>query len=237
LRNPGGAKISKRKNPVSLNYYRDAGFLSEAMLNYLARMGWSMPDEREKFNLEEMIENFTFDRISLGGPVFDVAKLTWLNGLWLREQPVDRLVRRLQEDLFSHDRLAAIAPLLQERIDKLEDFVGKADFFFAGEVDYDDEARAALVPKKREAREVAQALSRVLEQIDLMPRLEASILEEALRGLCDELGFKPRDLFMPVRVAITGRKATPGLFETMVVLGKERCRRRLRAAITLLRGG
>jgi glutamyl-tRNA synthetase len=235
LRNPGGSKISKRKNPVSLNYYRDAGFLPEAMLNYLGRMGWSMPDEREKFNLEEMIEAFTFDRVSLGGPVFDVEKLTWLNGTYIREQPVERFVERLGDELFSRERLAAIAPLFQERVEKLEDFIDKAPYFFCGDVAYDDEATRAMVPKKKEPREVAKALGSVLEIVDSLPAVTAAALEPRLRELCDRLEWKAKDLFMPVRIAVTGRKATPGLFETMEVLGKERCRRRLRAAAAHLK--
>jgi glutamyl-tRNA synthetase len=235
LRNPGGSKISKRKNPVSLNYYRDAGFLPEAMLNYLGRMGWSMPEEQEKFTLEEMIEAFTFERISLGGPVFDVEKLTWLNGLYIREQPVERFLQRLTEDLFSKERLAAIAPLFQERVDKLEDFIDRAPYFFCGDLVYDEAASKAMVPKKKQPKELAKALGSVLAIIDGMPALAIEELDQRMRKLAEELEWKVGDLFMPVRVAVTGRKATPGLFETMAVLGKERCRRRLRGAIAHLK--
>jgi glutamyl-tRNA synthetase len=234
LRNPGGAKISKRKNPVSLNYYRDAGFLPEALLNYLARMGWSMPDDREKFTVAEMIEAFTFDRLSLGGPVFDLAKLTWLNGLYLRELSPERLVERLRESVFSQEKLAAIAPLLQERVEKLEDFVDKATYFFNGDLTYDAPTLAAMVPKKREAKDAVTALKAVLEVIDALPTVTAVDLEAKLRAVADTMGWKAKDLFMPLRVAVTGRSATPPLFETMAVLGKERCRRRLRGALAQL---
>lgn len=235
LRNADKSKISKRKNPVSINYYRDAGYLPEALRNYLGMMGWTMPDEREKFTLDEMVDNFTFERVSLGGPVFDVPKLTWLNGLYLRELSPAQFLDRLRNEVLSSQRLEEIVPLIQPRVEKLEDFVAQSAFFFVGDVDYDAAARAALVPKKREPKEMAAALEVVLTHIDAMPVLAREPVEQMLRGLCEELQMKPKELFMPVRIAVTGRKATPGLFETMEVLGKERCRRRLRAAIELLR--
>src|SRR5690554_5015698 len=98
LRNPDKSKLSKRKNPTSINYYERMGFLPEAMINYLGRMGWSMPDESEKFTLQQMLENFDIQRVSLGGPIFDVAKLTWLNGRWLREDlTLEQLADRLRD--------------------------------------------------------------------------------------------------------------------------------------------
>lgn len=230
LRNADKSKISKRKNPVSINYYRDAGYLPEALLNYLAMMGWTMPDGREKFSVGEMVDNFDFARISLGGPVFDVRKLTWLNGLYLREAGPDALARQLREQVFTDARLRELVPLVYERIDKLDDFVDHVSFFFSGDVAYDEDASAALVPKKRERKEIIRALEGVAERIDALPTLEPDVVEAMLRGFCEEIGWKAKELFMPVRVAVTGRKATPPLFETMVALGKERCRRRLRAA-------
>ena len=234
LRNQDKSKISKRKNPVSLNFYRQAGFLPEAMLNYLGMMGWTMPDAREKFSVDEMIADFTFDRISLGGPVFDVQKLTWLNGLYLRELEPKDLVARLREQVLSDEALLRVAPLVRERIEKLEDWVDYTAFFFSGEVAYDAEAREAMVPKKRDAMETAGVLTSVLEVVDGVPAIDPMPFEEMLRGLADRLGWKAKEVFMALRIAVTGRKATPPLFETMAVLGKERCRRRLRQAIALL---
>jgi glutamyl-tRNA synthetase len=235
LRNQDKSKISKRKNPVSINYYKEAGYLPEAMLNYLAMMGWTMPDAREKFTLAEMIKDFTWERISLGGPVFDVKKLTWLNGLYIREQDAARMVERLREQVFSTERLAAIVPLVHERVDKLEDFIDNTSFFFTGDLVYDAEATAALVPKGRTPKDTAAALEAVLELIDGAPAIDVQGLEAQLRALADKLGWKTKDLFMPLRVAVTGRKATPPLFESMAVMGKERCRRRLRAVLQKLK--
>jgi glutamyl-tRNA synthetase len=235
LRNADKSKISKRKNPVSLNYYRQAGYLPEAMLNYLGMMGWTMPDAREKFTLADMIDNFTFERISLGGPVFDVGKLTWLNGLYLRERPVSDLIERWRQTIFTDEALLKVAPLVHERIEKLEDFLDHTSFFFSGDLTYDADALKELVPKKREPADAIAALEAVLEVIDASPDIEVSHIETALRELCDKLGWKTKELFMPVRVAVTGRKATPPLFDTMAMLGKERCRRRLRGAVTALK--
>ncbi len=237
LRNQDKSKISKRKNPVSLNYYRQAGYYPEAMLNYLAMMGWTMPDGREKFGLDDMVQHFDFGRMSLGGPVFDVAKLTWLNGQYIRERPVADMLQRWRQAIFSDAQLLAVAPLVHERIDKLEDILEHTAYFFGGDVSYDAAARKELVPKKRPVKDTIAALEAVLELLDAAASLDATALEAQLRSLCEGLGWKTKELFMPVRVAVTGRKATPPLFETMVQLGKERCRRRLRGAINLLKSG
>ena len=235
LRNSDKSKISKRKNPVSLGYYREAGFYPEAMLNYLAMMGWTMPDGREKFSVDEMVSAFSLERMTLGGPVFDVAKLTWLNGLYIREASPAAVLQRWRDTVFTDAALAAVMPLVHERIEKLEDVVEHIGYFFAGDLVYDDQARQQLVPKKRDAQATILALEAVLERLDAVPSLQVEPLEADMRALCEQLGWKTKELFMPLRVAVTGRKATPPLFDTMVVLGKERCRRRLRQALGLLK--
>jgi len=235
LRNQDKSKISKRKNPVSINYYKDAGFLPEALLNYLGMMGWTMPDGREKFTVPEMIEHFDLARISLGGPVFDVKKLTWLNGLYLRDLGPDRLTALLREVVLSRERVAQLVPLIQPRIEKLEDFAAATSYFFEGDLAYDATTLASMVPKGKTGADAAKALEAILEVIDSLPVIEPKALEETLRQLAEKMSMKAKDLFMPLRVAVTGRSATPPLFESMAVLGKERCRRRLRAVIPLLR--
>jgi glutamyl-tRNA synthetase len=236
LRNADKSKISKRKNPVSLNYYRRAGYLPEAMLNYLALMGWAISADRDEFTLDEFIAAFSLDSITLGGPVFDLEKLTWMNGKYLRKLAVPELLARLRATVLSDEYLLRVLPLAHERVDKLEDFVEYARFFFVGEVGYDAEARDKLVAKKRTPADTAAALARLLEEA-LDPLLEwtAGNLEQVLRAFAEAHGWKPGDLFMPLRIAVTGKAATPPLFETMEVLGREVCRRRLRAAVELLR--
>jgi glutamyl-tRNA synthetase len=238
LRNADRSKISKRKNPVSLNFYRRAGFLPEAMLNYLALMGWAMPDEREEFSLDEFVRAFTLERISLGGPVFDIEKLKWLNGKYLRRLTPAELRDRLRAELLSDERLLAVLPLVQERIDTLEAFFEYASFFFVGDLGYDEAALAAMVPKGRSSAETAKVLRALLEEeVDPILEWNAAAVEAALRGFGDDAGWAPNELFMAVRVAATGRTASPPLFETLAVLGKETCRRRLRRAADALKTG
>ncbi len=235
LRNTDKSKISKRKNPVSLNYYRRAGYLPEAMLNYLALMGWTMPDERDQFSLSEFADNFDPANISLGGPVFDLAKLTWLNGRYIRDLSPQQLLERLRAGLASDDFLLEVIGLAHERIDTLQDFFSYADFFFTGDVEYDDGERAKLVAKDHTPPQTAKALRVLLEDhLDPILHWEPEAIEEAMRAFCERHGWTPKQLFMPVRVAVTGRAATPPLFETMAVLGKEVCRSRLRKAAEVL---
>jgi glutamyl-tRNA synthetase len=237
LRNADRSKISKRKNPVSLNFYRRAGFLPEALLNYLALMGWAMPDEHEEFSLQEFSAAFRLERISLGGPVFDLEKLRWLNGRYLRRISPPQLLARLKGQLLGDEYLLQVLPLVQERIDTLEEFFSYASFFFTGELVYDEEARRALVPKGRAAADTAKALRALLEEaLDPVLDWQPATIEQALRRFAESGGWAAGELFMSVRVATTGRAASPPLFETLAVLGKETCRRRLRRAAELLRG-
>ncbi len=117
LRNPDKSKLSKRKNPTSITYYRDAGVLPEALLNYLGRMGYSMPDEAEQFTLEEMIASFDIQRVSLGGPIFDIEKLNWLNAEWLRALTPEELKNKILDWASNSDKLTAIAAAIQPRIE------------------------------------------------------------------------------------------------------------------------
>ena len=236
LRNADKSKISKRKNPVSLNHYRRAGFFPEALLNFLALMGFSMPGGREEFTLDEFTREFELEKITLGGPVFDLEKLTWLNGRYLRALTPADLASRLQGHLLSPEYLAAVLALVRERIDTLEGFFDYASFFFAGEIPYDAATLQSLVPKGRPAAEVGKALEALVEnRVDTQLEWSAATIETALKDFAEGSGWAPKDVFMAVRVAVTGRTATPPLFETMAVLGKELCRRRLRRAAAALK--
>ena len=206
------------------------------MLNYLAMMGWTMPDGREEFSLDEFVAAFSLEDISLGGPVFDLDKLTWLNGKYIRQLQPDQLVDRLSAGLLSTDYLRRIAPLVHERINTLEEFIDYAGFFFVGSVPYDAKAANKLVAKQHTPPETAKALRILLEEhLDGILQWNAESIETAAREYCEASGWTPKQLFMPIRIAVTGKAATPPLFDTMEVLGKEVCRRRLHDAITLLR--
>lgn len=133
LRNVDKSKLSKRKNPTSILFYQRMGYLPEALLNYLGRMGWSMPDEREKFTLAEMLEVFDIERVSLGGPVFDVEKLSWLNGMWIREALTDeQLADRLQDWALNRDALMAFLPFAKQRMETLSDIAPLGNYLVSG---------------------------------------------------------------------------------------------------------
>ncbi|MBI5493742.1 MAG: glutamate--tRNA ligase [Deltaproteobacteria bacterium] len=233
LRNEDKSKVSKRKNPTSLVFYERCGILPAALRNYLGMMGWTMPDGREVFTLDEMIANFDLGRISLGGPVFDLKKLFWLNGKYLREVvSTEDYLAALRQSQASDEYLKKVITLVKERVDKLEDFFDYGSYFFCGSVRCDVKE---LVPKGRTADEIAGALAELVERIDKQFAWNKDVLEQMGRTLADEKGWKAKDLFAPIRVAITAKNATPPLFDTMELIGKEVCRRRLREAIALLR--
>ena len=236
LRNADTSKISKRKNPVSIDHYRQAGILPEALLNYLALMGWAMPDERDQFTLGEFVAELRLEDISLGGPVFDLEKLNWLNGKYIRDLTVGGLLAELRGNVLSDSYLEAILPLVQERIDTLADFVAYSDFFFVGDVRYEESALPKMVAKGRTPPQTAKGLRVLLEDhLDGILEWKTADIESAMRAFCETEEWTPKEFFMPVRIALTGRTATPPLFETMEVLGKSRCRRRLRRAMETLR--
>lgn len=223
LRNADKSKVSKRKNPVSLEYFKEAGYLPEALLNFLGLMAYSFEDGQEMFTLQEFVNNFKLERVSLGGPVFDLKKLLWLNGRYLREKRSnEQVVNYLQEQLFSIEYLSKIVPLVKERVEKSEDFMEYADFFFKGSVLTDPQNYSSI------GAEVCELL---IEKIENLRPFDAPTLEAMLRAFCEEQNLKTKDLLMAIRWITTGKKATPPLFETMAVLGRERCRTRLRAAL------
>lgn len=232
LRNADKSKVSKRKNPVSLNYFREAGFLSEAMLNFLGLMAYSMPDGRELFSLDDFIEHFQLQRISLGGPVFDIKKLTWLNGRYLREKlSDDDVVDYLLERLFDRSYLQKIVPLVKERLEKSEDFAEYADFFFRGELVAQPEAYRV---GNRDPKASALLVEELLEKLEASVVFDAGSIGAIVNEFCQKNELKSKDVFMPIRMMVCGKKASPPLFETMAVLGKERCRTRMRAAVRAL---
>lgn len=233
LRNADRSKISKRKNPVSVLDYRARGYLPSALLNYLAMLGWTMPDGREVFSLDDFVENFSWSEVNLGGPVFDLEKLTWLNGKYYREVlSEEALCADLRAELLSPEYLGKIVPLLRERIDKAEDFVPAASYFFEGELRYDPEL---LRPKKRSWKELREALDAYLAAFEVAESMAPDTLEEAARTFAKEIEWKTGELFMALRIVATGRKASPPLFDTISVLGRARMRRRLRAASNFAR--
>ena len=233
LRNSDKSKISKRKNPVSLIWYREQGYLPEALVNFLGLMGYSMPDGREIFRFPDVAESFDFSRINTTGPVFDLKKLDWLNGEYIRAMPVEELAKRLEAFGIQRDPayLRAIVPLVRERMKRLSEWNDATSFFFADDLVYDV---ALLVPKKRTPADARTALEAAVVEMESAPAWEVKGLEERLRLRSEAMGWKVGDFFMPMRVAVTGKTATPPLVESMVVIGKARVVARIRAAIAKL---
>jgi len=227
LRNPDRSKISKRKNPTSILYYQRKGILPEAFRNYLGLMGWSMPEDKEKFTTEEMIQNFTWDRMSLGGPVFDIQKLTWLNGKYLHELDTETYLKQLRSQLFSDEYLRQIIPLVRERVESLEQFIDWTLPFFAGDLNYEGRP----IPSKGvDPQAASQWLGQILDRLEGLEAWESASIHTALNEFVKSSGLKTKDVFMTLRVAVTGTLQSPDLSASMAVLGKEMVRRRLRLA-------
>jgi glutamyl-tRNA synthetase len=238
---PDGAKLSKRHGATPVFGYRDQGYLPEALLNFLALIGWSLDDKTEILSREQLIEHFTIERIVKNPGVFNVEKLTWMNGVYIREMPEDRLVELftewLERDLpagaprpIDRALVARIAPLIRERVKLLSEVVEYCDFLFVDDLSY---TREELLGKAYAGRadDAKAALERAATTVDGIDAWSHDALESALRALASDLGVKAGDLFSLVRVAVTGRRVSPPLFESMEIIGKPKCLVRLRAAV------
>jgi glutamyl-tRNA synthetase len=233
LRNPDKSKLSKRRNPTSINYYRRAGYLPEALVNYLGHMGWSMPDEREIFSLDEMLSVFDPMRISLGGPIFDLTKLNWLNGQYIRALSPEQFMQRVHEWAFNREHLAQIVPLIQDRTERFVDLVPQAGYL-VGErraLTRDDFQHEQLTRD-----DVVRVLQFSLWRFEAMRVWQRDDLYAACQQLAQALGLKIREFLFPLFLAISGRPVALPLFDSMVVLGSDVTRLRIRDAIETLGG-
>ena len=231
LRNPDKSKLSKRKNPTSILFYRRMGYLPEGLLNYLGLMAWSMPDAEEKFSLSKMAEQFTLDRISLGGPVFDLQKLQWLNARWLREDLDHKaFADRVREWALNEDYLMKLVPLVQKRVSVLSDLGSLTLPFVSGMLEISVDS---LVQGKLDAETIAVALEVALTRIEGLD-WQRERIEVMFRDLATKMDIKLRDLLVPFYVAISGQTASVPLFDAMEILGRDISRARLRHAFTLL---
>ncbi len=242
-----GAPLSKRHGEVSIFSYREQGFLPEAMANYLALLGWSPGGDREEFTLDEMAREFRVERVNRHAARFDAAKLEAINGDKIRSLDrsdfAARMVPFLQEagliayppSAAEHRLVEGAAPLVQPRVGRLTEVPGMVGFLFVGEQDFTVEEDAARKSLREESR---QPLIEALAVLEKVQPWEADPIETALRGaLVDGLGLKPRTAFAPVRAAVTGRRVSPPLFESLALLGRGRALGRLRAALANLPAG
>ena len=234
LRNPDKSKLSKRKNPTSILYYQRMGFLPEALLNYLGRMGWSMPDESEKFSLAQMTAHFDIQRVSLGGPIFDVEKLRWLNGMWIREDlDQAQLARRLMDWAYNEANLMKVLPHAQKRMEILSDFAPLAGFLVSGTLPLSEASFAQL---KGEREELVKLLQFALWRLEALRHWSRDTIWDDLKRLADSLEVKIKDLLAPLFVAIAGSSASFSVVDSMELLGPDMSRARLRHAIEVLGG-
>lgn len=210
------------------------GFVPEAVLNYLGRMGWSMPDGREKFTLQEMIDNFDIQRVSLGGPVFDVEKLRWLNGLWLREDLDDQaFIERLQRWWFNRESLEALVPHIRGRAEVFSDVAPMASFMFSGMLNLKPED---FSHNKLEEGDVKRVLQFALWTLEAERHWTKENIFADVKGLAKAMGLKMGDFMFPIFVAIAGTPNSWSVMDSMALLGPDMTRLRLRHALQMLGG-
>jgi glutamyl-tRNA synthetase len=244
--NADRTKMSKRKSQTAIDDYIAQGFVREAIVNYLALLGWSTGTEEEILSLDEIAARFDIADVHKGGAVFDRERLEWLNGQWIRRLPPDELIDRLRpfleaervagriDRLPADDELRSLLPVVQERLPVLGAIGDLVGFLWVDDLAIDP---ALLVPKRWDAGTAKAALAAARTSIEAVGEVsfEAEELEPPLRALAEEHGWKAGDLFMAIRVAVTGRTATPPLFDTLVALGRARVLDRLDRALDALR--
>lgn len=237
---PDGGKLSKRHGATMVKEFRAKGYLKEAVLNFIALLGWSLDDKTEFFDMDSLIEQFDLKRVSKAPAVFSYEKLDWFNGVYIRKQDKNSLYNLLlpflmekklvspENEAQRRDYILEIIPLIQERLKSLSEIADIIWFFFDDHFEIRD--KNSLLPKKLSREDTLSMLERTIAIIEEQESFEEEELEKALRNLVEKLGLKTAQVFMPLRVAITGTKVSPGLFETMRVLGKERVLKRLQHA-------
>ncbi len=238
LRNPDRSKVSKRKLDTSVDSYRQQGFLPEALLNFLANMGWSMPDGREYFGMKDMTAEFDIDRVSLGGPVFDLKKLRSFNAKYLRDiLPLEEVAGRVKPlledegyDCSDEDYLLDVVDVLRPRAETLVELVDQAGYFFRETLRYDESARKQLASGQTFLQDIERELS-MLEFFDY------DGVDDMLRDYVQEQAVPMGKVLMPLRAALTGTTNAPGVTDLIVILGKRESLARIGKALTFIDAG
>jgi glutamyl-tRNA synthetase len=239
------AKLSKRHGSTSIRQFREQGYLPEAMINFLALLGWSLDDKTEIISREDLIKKFSLDRVSKTAAIFNYEKLQWMNGQYMRKLTPEDFMQRalpfLEKGLqaaeikrpLDIDYVKMVLPLVQERVKLLAETANMAKYFFDEQLHYD---RELLIGKDMTAESTAAALTIARERLEKQAAFDAVSLEAMMRPLCVELKLKAGQLFGALRTAVSGQTATPPLFQMMAVLGKERCLKRIDTALAKLAG-
>ena len=232
LRNPDQSKMSKRKHPTGIDYYRQCGYLPEALINYLATIGWSMPDQRGIFSFEEMISEFDVARVTSRGPVFDIEKLNWTNGQYIRSLSEQDFIERFNRWASSNNKVQRTVPLVQERTERFIDVLGQVDYLFGSRPKLDESNFVHENMTLDECKKVLDHSLRILELQEIWDRDE---LYRALHDLSESMEMPFRKFLFPLFVAISGRRVSLPLFDSMSILGPELSRMRIRSAINAAR--
>jgi glutamyl-tRNA synthetase len=240
LHGPDGKKLSKRHGAASVQELRDSGYLPAAVRNYLALLGWGTTDDETILSTEELIERFEIERVGRSSAVFDERKLRWLNGRYMREMApadyVDAVAEQLRREghaevAADRERLEAAGEIAQEKAQTLTEVWPLIRFLFEPPV---EDPRAW---EKVMSADAAQHLEAALSELREVESFDAPTIEARLTRLVESRGMKPRELYQPLRVAITGTTVSPGIFESLAALGREESIARIEAALTRLRGG
>ncbi|MEI6521468.1 MAG: glutamate--tRNA ligase [bacterium] len=245
LRNADRSKISKRFNNTSLKWYKEEGFLPEALLNFLAQLGWSHPEEKEIFTVNELVEKFSFDRFNKSGPIFDMEKLRWVNGIYIRDMDINELYCKVKPFLvqaglidanISEDKdkfVREAVKLEQEKAKTLKDFPGLISFLLSDEYEFDDEAKHKWLSPA--PVHVVPALTKLAEMIiGYEGELSCEEYEAVLRGAAEAIGVGAGKVIHPARVALSGRTKGPSLFHMMELLGKEKVLARINRMVEMI---
>ena len=223
LRNPDKSKLSKRKNPVWASWYIEQGYLPEAILNYLALMGWSHPEEKEIFDREEFVKVFELTRVSPVGPAFDQVKLAWMNGQYIMKitnyELRIKILTFYKDQKLPEDLVEKTIPLVKERMKKLSDYLPLCEFFFAKQEKYEIDLK-----------ENTELLKKIMTTLESVSDWKAGLIGQRMVKLAQKEGVPNSKFFMILRVAISGKKITPPLNESMEILGKEECVSRIKSA-------
>ncbi len=230
LRNPDKSKLSKRKNPTSILFYKRFGIMPEALLNYLGRMGYSFADEREMFDLESMVESFNIERVSLGGPVFDFEKLQWLNGEWMRSVPLEKLWGSIQDWAINSEYISHVAPLVLPRVRSFSELFKAATPLFNG---YPDISADSF---EQGDEETLAQLQFLLWRLEAPGAWDKPRIETEIKTLAEQMQLKLRAFMPPLFIAICGSKNAVSVMDTMAVIGPDLTRNRLRHGIEVLGG-
>lgn len=241
---PDRSKLSKRHGATSVQEFRDMGYLPEALVNYLVLLGFKPGEDQEVFPLSQAVETFDLGRVSKSAAIYDLEKLTWINGQYLMNMDLERLAAMLEPEAVKRGYLAAgergsqwnyflkVVGLVRSRCRLLPEVLDASSYFFSDDFSYDGKGAAKYLSGAEAVRKLEAAANSIQDA-----EFSAANLEKIIRALAAELGIKAGDLIHPIRLALSGRTATPGLFEVMELLGWENCLRRLEAAAEFARNG